>query len=50
MPYRGIDRCDRCGELLDRGGWLSGLCKVCEKRLQALKKPVRVIKPTRGVL
>ena len=50
MAYKGINFCDRCGEVLERGGWLSGLCKVCEAAAKAVKKPVRVVKPTRGVL
>jgi len=32
MTYHGIDRCDRCGQALEKGQWLLGLCKRCEAK------------------
>ncbi len=30
MAYHGIDKCDRCGQSLEEGQWLVGLCRACE--------------------
>jgi len=31
VTYRGIDRCDYCGQLLEEMQWLVGLCRQCER-------------------
>ena len=36
-PYRGIDKCDRCGRPLEKSGWLSGLCEACEEETSKTK-------------
>ncbi len=36
--YHGIDYCDACGEVLDEGKWLSGLCQSCEQAAKAAKR------------
>jgi len=36
-PYRGIDKCDRCGRLLEKGRWLSGVCKACAQETSKTK-------------
>ena len=36
MAFTHIDRCDKCGNLLSHGEWLSGLCKVCEREAKRL--------------
>ena len=48
MTYRGIDRCDACGRLLEQGQWLSGLCKRCEKA--AREREVEILKSKKGLL
>ncbi len=49
--YHGIDRCDRCGQPLEQGQWLSGLCKSCEQAQKApRKKPTETVAPRRGLL
>ncbi len=32
VQYHGIDRCDRCGQPLEDGQWLVGLCRACEQK------------------
>ncbi len=32
MAYHGIDKCDRCGQSLEEGQWLVGLCRTCERK------------------
>jgi hypothetical protein len=43
-------KCDGCGIPLTERQGLSGLCDRCYHALKVAKKPVRVIKPSRGVL
>ncbi len=51
MTYRGIDRCDRCGKVLEKGRWLSGICAKCEEAEKPTKgRPVENVKSTKGVL
>ena len=38
MVYCGIDYCDSCGQPLEDGQWLSGLCQSCEQKAKAAKK------------
>ncbi len=49
MNYHGIDNCDKCAQPLEKGHWLVGLCRACEAA-KAPKRPVEMVKPTRGVL
>ncbi len=50
MTYRGIDKCDGCGQPLKKGQWLSGLCKACEAAAKAPKEPTEAVIPKRGLL
>ena len=50
VQYHGIDRCDRCGQPLEDGQWLSGLCERCEQAEKPKKRPVEVVEPAKGVL
>ena len=50
MTYHGIDKCDRCGNLLESGQWLCGLCKACEEAEKAPRRPVETVKPRKGLL
>ena len=43
-------KCDRCGDRLTVRQGLSGLCDGCYQVAKIAKKPVRVIRPTKGVL
>ncbi len=38
MDYTHIDVCDVCGEDLEDGRWLSGLCEACEAAAKAAKR------------
>ncbi len=38
MTYHGIDRCDNCGQPLEDGRWLAGLCESCERAVKAAKR------------
>ena len=38
MVYSGIDYCDACGQPLDDGQWLSGLCESCERGVEVAKR------------
>ena len=43
MVYSGIDKCDECGRPLEKGQWLVGLCRGCEKAAEggrATREPV----------
>ncbi len=40
MTYHGIDLCDNCGEVLEDGRSLAGLCEVCELAMKAAKRVV----------
>ncbi len=46
--YKGINFCDHCGEPLERGQWLSGFCKRCEKAKR--EREVETLKPKKGLL
>ena len=48
--YHGIDRCDRCGQPLEQGQWLVGLCQSCEQVQKAPKRPVETMKPTKALV
>ncbi len=51
MTYRGIDKCDGCGQPLKKGQWLSGLCKACEGAAKAPKgRPLETLKPRKGLV
>ena len=50
VQYHGIDRCDNCGQPLEDGQWLLGLCLVCEQGQKNPKRLVEAVKPGRGVL
>ncbi len=38
LMYHGIDLCDNCGEPLEEGKWLSGLCQSYERGVEAAKR------------
>jgi len=40
MGYFGIDYCDACGQPLEDGQWLSGLCQSCEMAAKKAKKVI----------
>ncbi len=42
MTFYGIDRCDRCGGLLEERGWLHGVCEACRASLEGSKRSERV--------
>ncbi len=48
VQYHGIDRCDRCGQLLEDGQWLAGLCRACEQAQKMPKRSVEILEPTKG--
>ena len=48
MAYKGITFCDNCGKPLERGQWLSGLCRRCEE-VKAPKRPVSSLKPEKAL-
>ncbi len=50
MTYRGIDKCDGCGQPLKKGQSLSGLCKACEEARKVPKGPAETVIPKRGLL
>ena len=50
MTYHGIDNCDHCGQLLEQGQWLVGLCKTCERIQKVPKKRRETVKPRKGLL
>jgi len=50
VQYHGIDRCDRCGQPLEDGQWLSGLCRVCEEAVRKPTRPVEVVTSRRALL
>ena len=50
MNFFGIDRCDNCGQLLEDGQWLVGLCKTCERIQKVPKKRRETVKPSKRLL
>ncbi len=46
MSYDGIDKCDYCGQPLEEGRSLAGICEACEQSLRR----VETAEPTKGVL
>ncbi len=50
VQYHGIDRCDGCGQPLEKGQSLSGLCKACEEARKVPKGPAETVIPKRGLL
>ena len=48
--YYGIDRCDRCGQPLEEGRWLAGICAACDQTLKKPKRPVKILEPTKGLV
>ncbi len=37
--YTGMDYCDLCGQLLEKGLWLSGVCVKCEANAERRREP-----------
>ena len=50
MTYKGINFCDECGQRLEDGQWLSGLCRLCEEAQKNRKRPVESVKVRKGLL
>ncbi len=49
--YHGIDRCDNCGQPLEKRQSLCGLCKACEAAAKAPKgRPLETLKPRKGLV
>ena len=62
MTYTGIDKCDHCGQPLEQGQWLVGLCALCEQDKNQRRqdqgdlpfsgraiRPWETLKPRRGL-
>ncbi len=49
VTYHGIDKCDTCGQPLEKGQSLCGLCKACETKAKIKGRPVETVKPSRGI-
>ena len=50
MMYHGIDNCDRCGQPLEDGQWLVGLCRACEQAQKMPKMSVEILEPPKGLV
>ncbi len=50
VTYHGIDCCDNCGQLLEQGQWLCGLCRACEQAQKMPKRSVEILEPTKGLV
>ncbi len=48
MTYSGIDHCDSCGRLLEKGQELAGLCQRCEQANSPHSSSVKVEKAKCG--
>ncbi len=44
VTYKGINFCDRCGQTLEEGRWLSGVCGGCEEKAKEHASSMKVAK------